>query len=182
MRILHFKKAKRNEQVTLRHTSTLASKDNATKLPRFSKMTRNVTNANKTTTIQEQWKFFLDDVRTAFNVFVACLTYILAFIFGAAVGMALTIAYQEERKSCTVFTNLNLYVWTVVVTVYMSCFAANPYIYGLRNNDICNDFKSVFSCLNFVKRRGSFCPGDDSKTSANRTMISTVINLKTLTN
>ena len=182
VRILHFKKVKRKEQATLPHTSTLASKDKNTELSSFSKTTRNVTNANSTTTIQEQWNFFLDDVRTAFNVSVACLTYILAFILGAAVGTALTIAYQEERKSCTVFTNLNIYAWTVVVTVYMSCFAANPYIYGLRNNDICNDFKGVFSCLNPVKRRGSFRPGDDSKTSANRTMISTVHHLKTLIN
>ena len=101
---------------------------------------------------QVNWDSFLDNVRAAFTVFLVCSTYFIAFIFGAALGTVLTLAYQKELKSCKIFNDLNLYGWTVVITMYMLCFAANPYIYGFRKNDIKEEFKAMFLSLNPVRR------------------------------
>lgn len=105
--------------------------------------------------MNQQWDAFKDSVRTAFTVFIVCSTYITAFIFGAGLGTGLTLAYQEELKSCKVFIDLNLYMWTIVVSMYMTCFAANPYIYGLRNNDIKKEFKSMLAATNLITRARS---------------------------
>ena len=98
------------------------------------------------------WDSFLDNVRMTFTVFLVCSTYIIAFVFGAALGTGLTMAYQKDKKSCKIFIDLNLYAWTVVITMYMLSFATNPYIYGLRNNDLKEEFKAVLLFLNPVTR------------------------------
>ena len=95
--------------------------------------------------LQMQQNTFMDDIRTAFTVFIVCSTYIVSFIIGAGLGTGLTVAYQKELKLCTLFVDLNLYMWTLAVTMYMLCFCANPYIYGLRNNDIKKEFRSMFA-------------------------------------
>ena len=103
------------------------------------------TNASK---IQIHWEAFKDNIRTALTVAIICSTYILGFVFGAGMGTALTLSYRKELASCAVFVDLNLYLWTVEAAIYMTCFAVNPYVYGLRNNDITKEFRSMFARLN----------------------------------
>ena len=98
--------------------------------------------------IHIHWDAFKDNVRTTFTVVIICSTYILGFIFGAAMGTGLALAYRKELVSRAAFVDLNIYLWTVEATIYMICFPANPYVYGLRNNDITEEFRSAFAKLN----------------------------------
>jgi hypothetical protein len=63
-------------------------------------------------------------------------------------GTGLSFAYKKELLSCEAFVDLNLSLWTIEAAIYMTCFAVNPYVYGLRNSDIRNEFRSMFTRLN----------------------------------
>ena len=158
VRVIRFKRERRVQMTAINLRSinrarNLASRDMSTNAGNISIATFEQENVEQTvSTSQVHWDSFLDNVRAAFTVFLVCSTYIIAFIFGAALGTGLTMAYQEELKSCKIFTDLNLYAWTVVITMYMLCFAANPYIYGLRNNDLKNEFKAMLCFLNSTTR------------------------------
>ncbi|XP_065837886.1 melatonin receptor type 1C-like [Oscarella lobularis] len=94
-----------------------------------------------------QWHSFKENVRTAFTVFLVVITYIVAFLFGAAMGTFLSVIYKIELKSCRYLKDVNMIVWTIVIMLYAFNFAANPYIYGLRNNDVNKEFKATLKLL-----------------------------------
>jgi hypothetical protein len=116
----------------------------------------NKVDVNAKSKINAHWDAFKDNVHTAFTVVIICSTYILGFIFGAAIGTGLAVSYRKELASCETFVDLNIYLWTVEATIYVICFSANPYVYGFRNKDITEEFRSMLAMLNpisFIRSR-----------------------------